>query len=103
MATLSFIAKLVISSGLLYGYYHLFLRNKRFHRYNRFYLLAIPLISLVIPFIHIPVNLFGGNGQHSTIIQTLKVINAGWEEPVIIYASQSNWPACVLRILPSHS
>jgi TonB family protein len=91
MVTLFFIAKLVISSGLLYGYYHLFLRNKRFHRYNRFYLLVISLISIVIPFIHIPVNLFRVNVQHSTLIQTLKVINANWEEPVIIYASQSNF------------
>ncbi|MFT3933387.1 MAG: N-acetylmuramoyl-L-alanine amidase [Chitinophagaceae bacterium] len=92
MVILSFIAKLVISSGLLYGYYHLFLRNKRFHRYNRFYLLAITLLSFIIPFINIPVNLFGGAQQHPVLIKTLKVINgSGWEEPVVIYANRNAW------------
>ncbi len=91
MVALSFIAKLVFSSGLLYGYYHLFLRNKRFHRYNRFYLLAMTLLSFVIPFIHIPVSLLGGS-QQPVFIKTLKVINAnGWEEPVVIYANRSPW------------
>ena len=92
MTLLLFITKLVLSSGLLYGYYQLLLRNQRFHHYNRFYLLGIALISIIIPFINIPVNLFWGNQQHSTLIQTLKVINAnGWEEPVIIYARRNPW------------
>ena len=92
MALLPFIAKLILSCGLLYGYYHLFLRNKRFHHYNRFYLLIVALFSLVIPFINIPVNLFWGSGQHPALIRTLKVINAnGWEEPVTIYARQNHW------------
>ncbi|MEO6316228.1 MAG: M56/M15 family metallopeptidase [Chitinophagaceae bacterium] len=91
MAILIFIAKLIISSGLFVGYYQFFLRNKRFHRYNRFYLLAGALLSLIIPFLHIPVRFFGSS-QESTIIRTLKVINAtGWEEPVIIYARQNVW------------
>ncbi|MEO5595502.1 MAG: TonB family protein [Chitinophagaceae bacterium] len=92
MAVLLFIAKLILSCALLYGYYHFFLRNKRFHHYNRFYLLAIALLSLIIPFLNIPVNLFGFGQQHPTLIQTLRVINAnGWEEPVTIYARQNQW------------
>ena len=92
MAVFIIIAKLIISCGLLYGYYHLFLRNRRFHHYNRFYLLAIAVLSLVIPFVNIPVDLFWGGQQHSTLIQTLKVINAnGWEEPVTIYANKNPW------------
>jgi N-acetylmuramoyl-L-alanine amidase len=92
MAAFIFCGKLLLSAGLLYGYYYLFLRNKRFHHYNRFYLLAATLLSLIIPFINIPVYLFGGSQQHSAFIQTLKVINAnGWEEPVTIYAHQSIW------------
>lgn len=92
MAIILFIAKLILSAGLLYGYYHFFLRNQRFHHYNRFYLLGIALISVIIPFINIPVNLFWGSQQHPALIQTLKVINAnGWEEPVTIYASRSLW------------
>ena len=92
MAVLLFTVKLIVSCGLLYGYYHFFLRNQLFHHYNRFYLLAAALLSLIIPFINIPVSLFWGNQQHSTLIQTLKVINAnGWEEPVTIYARQNQW------------
>ncbi|MEO5683107.1 MAG: TonB family protein [Chitinophagaceae bacterium] len=92
MAIILFISKLIVSNGLLYGYYHLFLRNQRFHHYNRFYLLAIAMLSFIIPFVHIPVNLFAGGQQQSTLIQTLKVINAhGWEEPVTIYARQGQW------------
>lgn len=49
------IAQVIIASGILYGYYHFFLRNKLFHQYNRFYLLSIVVISLVIPFLQIPV------------------------------------------------
>jgi len=90
MAILIYIAKFIISSALLYGYYHFFLRNKRFHHYNRFYLLAAVLLSLIIPLVNIPVSLFGGGQHPSALIRTLKVINAnGWEEPVTIYAQQN--------------
>lgn len=40
---------------MLYGYYHFFLRNKKFHQYNRFYLLSITLLSLIVPLMDIPV------------------------------------------------
>ncbi|HTE10393.1 MAG TPA: N-acetylmuramoyl-L-alanine amidase [Chitinophagaceae bacterium] len=92
MAVLLFTVKLIVSCGLLYGYYHFFLRNQLFHRYNRFYLLAAALFSFILPFINIPVNLFSFNQQHTGFIRTLKVINAnGWEEPVIIYARNNQW------------
>lgn len=92
MAVIPVIIKMVACSGLLYGYYHLFLRNRRFHRYNRFFLLASVFIALVLPFLHIPVySLWGGQPQ-GTVIRTLRVISAGsWEEPVTIYASRSGW------------
>ena len=43
---LYYLVQVIIASGILYGYYHLALRNKRFHRYNRFYLLAATVISI---------------------------------------------------------
>ncbi len=43
------------ASGLLYGYYHFFLRNNKFHFYNRYYLLLSAVISIIIPFLNIPV------------------------------------------------
>jgi bacteriorhodopsin len=55
MIILLYITKVFIASGILFGYYWLFLRNKKFHHYNRFYLLAALIIPIVISFISIPV------------------------------------------------
>ena len=91
MAILLYITKLILASGLLFGYYYLFLRNKQFHRYNRAYLLVAPVVALVIPFFNVPVNFFAGN-NNGVIIKTLKVITIGsWEEPVTIYANRNSW------------
>jgi len=92
MAVFILVAKLITVSACLYGYYHLFLRNKRFHHYNRFYLLLVALLAFIIPFINIPVHLFWDGPQHTGLIQTLKVISvSGWEEPVTIYARANFW------------
>ncbi|MEO7530444.1 MAG: hypothetical protein ABIS69_03500, partial [Sediminibacterium sp.] len=45
--------QVVLCSGMMMGYYWLVLRNKRFHQYNRFYLLAIALLSWIVPLIKI--------------------------------------------------
>lgn len=50
-----YILQMIACSGILYGYYHLFLRNNRFHQYNRFYLLVIIVASAVLPLVKIPV------------------------------------------------
>ncbi len=48
-----YLLKVMICSGVLTGYYWLALRNKLFHSWNRFYLLAAVIISLLLPFIKI--------------------------------------------------
>ena len=50
-----YLIQVMVSSGVLYGYYHFVLRNKKFHSYNRFYLLAATIISFLVPFLNIPV------------------------------------------------
>lgn len=55
MIILSYLGKMVLCSGILLGYYWLFLRNRRFHHYNRFFLLGTLVVSLVLPLIKIPV------------------------------------------------
>ncbi len=52
---LIYLIQVITCSGLLYGYYHCFLRNSRFHRYNRYYLLSAVIISLAVPLLKIPV------------------------------------------------
>mgnify|MGYP001034642222 FL=1 len=54
-AVLFYLLQVIVSSGILYGYYHFFLRNKKFHQYNRYYLLMATVASLIIPFLKIPV------------------------------------------------
>lgn len=46
--------QVVLVSGVLFGFYHLFLRNRQFHQYNRFFLLLASVASLLIPVIRIP-------------------------------------------------
>jgi len=46
--------RMLLVSALFYGYYQLFLRNKAFHTYNRWYLLASVLSPLLLPLVHIP-------------------------------------------------
>jgi GldM C-terminal domain/BlaR1 peptidase M56/Gram-negative bacterial TonB protein C-terminal len=48
-----YLLKVMICSGVLTGYYWLALRNKLFHSWNRFYLLAAVVTSLLLPFIKI--------------------------------------------------
>ncbi|MEO9954712.1 M56 family metallopeptidase [Nonlabens sp.] len=43
-----------ILAVLFYGVYHFFLRKETFFQWNRAYLLAIPLLSLTIPFLSAP-------------------------------------------------
>src|SRR5215469_5759440 len=50
--SLVFVLKSVISSGILFGYYCAVLRNRKFHQYNRFYLLCTLIISIVLPFLN---------------------------------------------------
>ncbi len=44
-----YLLKVIICSGVLTAYYWLALRNKIFHQWNRFYLLAAVVLSLMLP------------------------------------------------------
>lgn len=52
-----------LCSAVMFGYYWLVLRNKRFHQYNRFYLLTIALLSWVIPLVKIQWNTQATGGR----------------------------------------
>ena len=75
---------------MLYGYYHFFLRNKKFHRYNRFFLLATVIISIAMPFLNIPVYFSKESADSSVLLQTLSVISfSGGEETTAVVLSGS--------------
>lgn len=56
IAAAYYLLQVVLSSGILYGYYLLALRDKVFHHWNRYYLLATVGLSLLLPAIRIPVS-----------------------------------------------
>lgn len=73
MSIVLYCLKVTLCSGILFGYYHLFLRNKRFHHYNRFYLLACLVLSIVVPLFRIPV--FEDAGMMNQVAyQTMKAV-----------------------------
>ena len=50
-----YLLKVIICSGVLFLYYHLALRNKLFHQWNRFYLLSAIVISLIAPVVQVTI------------------------------------------------
>lgn len=51
---LLYLLKMLLCSGILYGYYRIALYNERFHQWNRFYLMAALLLSIMVPLFEIP-------------------------------------------------
>ncbi len=88
MITLAwYLLKVIICSGILCGYYYIALRNKIFHRWNRFYLLASVVLALVVPVMKI--NIFQNNAEDKgTVIRMLQTINSG-DDIVIEYSRNS--------------
>lgn len=81
-----YLLKVIICSAVLFGYYWFFLRNKIYHVYNRYYLLATVLISLAFPLFSIQI--FHETAAKTTVIKMLQVVNAGDEyvDDIIINA-----------------
>ena len=79
---LPYLAQVVISTGILYGYYHIFLRNKNFHQYNRYYLMMAAMISICIPFLHIPVY-FDPSETEPIFAKTFTVFSSGHFEDAV--------------------
>lgn len=89
MITLSwYLLKVIICSGILCGFYFLALRNKAFHRWNRFYILAAIIISLLAPVIKI--NIFQNDSEKGTVVQVLQTIGYG-DEAVIEYSRNNQF------------
>ena len=82
MSILLYPLKMILAAGLLYGYYWFFLRNRQFHRYNRYFLLIAAVIAVITPFLAIPVYLRPPAEGGVSLTGTLQVISlAGWGEP----------------------
>lgn len=69
-----YLLKMMICSAILFTYYWLALRNKLFHRYNRFYLLAAVVLSLILPLIEIHIRHSGAEPAPQAL-QLLQAVN----------------------------
>ena len=56
-----YLVKSVVGAGILFTFYVLALRGRKFHRYNRFYLLGTVLVSLLLPLINFRLYSFSFN------------------------------------------
>jgi N-acetylmuramoyl-L-alanine amidase len=104
-AVFSYLLQMIAISAILYGYYHFFLRNNKFHGYNRFYLLSSLVLSIFIPFLNIPIYFDSQDTTTSPLLQALTTIKPGGFEVNIVAANSSvpgntqmNWPAIFLII-----
>ncbi len=69
---LVYLLKATVYSGILFSYYYVALRNKRFHYYNRFYLLMSVALSLFLPFVNLEV--WTWRSQNEQVIQMMNVM-----------------------------
>lgn len=83
-AVLFYLLQVIACSGILYGYYHFFLRNKKFHQYNRYYLLLAVLLSVSVPFLQIPVYVESGP-EAPLLVKTLTIFDEGLEDEQAIH------------------
>ncbi len=70
-----YLLKVIICSGILYGYYRVALHNKTFHRWNRFFLLVAVITSLSFPLIKI--SILHDPADSGQIIKLLSAVATG--------------------------
>lgn len=85
---LTWFVQMIVCSGILYANYYILLRNNRFHSYNRYYLLAAVVLSILVPFMHIPVEFGTSHAKPAIIWQTLTAISSVTENKHIQIAPQ---------------
>ena len=88
MTILIYLIKTILVSGLLCVYYILFLKNRSFHGFNRFFLLFIPVLSFLLPALHFNLPGFWNQTGSRSPIRLLGVGQGKLEEAVTIYAGQ---------------
>jgi N-acetylmuramoyl-L-alanine amidase len=86
-----YLLKLIVCSGILFLYYHLALRNKAFHQWNRFYLLASVVVSLVVPFLQFTIYHYVQEAPNDAIrlLQVVQSANGYFEPETIPVSSQA--------------
>lgn len=90
-----YIAKIIACCAFLVLYYWIVLRNKRFHYYNRFYLLLSVVLSLSVPLLNL--NWLTFKSSNDKVIQLFNVMYRN--EPITVTNSKTllnDWPQLVI-------
>ena len=70
-----YLAKVILTSGVMFCYYRLFLKDRTFHHYNRFYLLAVLVISLLLPLLKVDYFTVEVNSSIYLLLNKLQNVN----------------------------
>jgi hypothetical protein len=97
-----YLIKSSIVSGIFYAYYLLALRNKKFHVYNRFYLLASVAVSLVVPVINVSIYQAQPITQ-TPLISMMHVINGSSQVKANDFSVTAEWVVVITFLLISFS
>lgn len=94
---LIYLLRSIAVSGILYSYYHIVLRNRRMHMFNRFYLLFTVVAGLLLPLVHINWNI-AATPQAPGVVHALQIINTDIDEPVqpTLTTTSFNWAGLLL-------
>nr|MCU0323035.1 hypothetical protein [Chitinophagaceae bacterium] len=93
LAITYYFLKVILCSGILFLYYWVVLSNKRFHQYNRFYLLGLGVFSWLIPLFKIQVFQPIAN-KPPRMVQLANIIadnNTQFEEIIVQQTFTINW------------
>ena len=83
--------QVIICSGIMMIYYWMALRNKRFNKYNRSYILASVFLSFLIPVIKIQLENKGSQRGVGHLIYVFADYNASIENAIANKGFQVNW------------
>lgn len=95
--TLYYLLQVLVCSAVLMVYYLLVLRNKKFHQYNRFYLLGVAVVSWMVPLIKIVWEQQHAGVRQVDIINVVANGNTAVENLLASKQATFNW----LSILPN--
>jgi TonB-dependent SusC/RagA subfamily outer membrane receptor len=95
--TLYYLLQVLVCSAVLMVYYLLVLRNKKFHQYNRFYLLGVAVVSWIVPLIKIVWEQQHAGVRQVDIINVVANGNTAVEALLASKQASFNW----LSILPN--
>ncbi|OPB98999.1 peptidase m56 blar1 [Elizabethkingia meningoseptica] len=105
METLLYLGKMLVCSTIMWAYYLLFLKDKTFHHYNRFYLLATIAMSIFLPLLKVEYFTIETDNRLFLLLQSFNVqeeVNTShsfnWKS-VVIYTLLCASAILVIRLL----